>query len=85
MTNLENAAIEWFYKRQAFLDAENKAGTPEFRELLNRCADGEHALAAAVREYIGNRPGDEGEYVEMNVSSTGDVELLEQNITLRHK
>ncbi len=51
MTELEKAALDWFDKRQTFLDAEDKAGTPEFRTLLNECSKGEHALADAVRKY----------------------------------
>lgn len=51
MTKLEAAAIIWYEKRKAFLDAESKAGAPEFSALLTECSNGEHALAAAVREY----------------------------------
>ena len=46
MTPLEKAALEWYDKRQAFLDVENAP-----RDLLNACSDGEHNLAKAVREY----------------------------------
>lgn len=51
MTDLERAALDWYDKRQAFLDAEAKPGAKDFRGLLNRCSDGEHNLAAAVRRY----------------------------------
>jgi hypothetical protein len=45
-------AVEWFRHRQAFLAAENNLDNPDWRLLLNECSNGEHALAAAVREYL---------------------------------
>lgn len=51
MTEIERAALFWYNKRQAFLDEENILGTSNYRQLLNECSDGEHALANAVRSF----------------------------------
>jgi len=51
MSELEKAALEWFDKRQSFLDAEELLGKPDYKTLLNECSNGEHALANAVRRY----------------------------------
>lgn len=51
MSKLEEAAIDWYNRRKAFLDAQDRAGTLEFTALLNAATDGEHNLAAAVRMY----------------------------------
>ena len=52
MTDLEKAAINWFTKRKAFLDFEEGGTSPQFREYLNACADGEHSLADECRKYL---------------------------------
>lgn len=44
------AAIEWFKKRQAFLDAAECPTKPDLKPLLNEVANGEHALAGAIRK-----------------------------------